>query len=299
MFPHGMISLTRRRIMWENSLLGLYNKLIEEGEPICPVAHKYITVHYGLTLDNDGNILVRFVAPKGIPELDAVPCTIKSENRTSNIAPHLLSDNLTYVGNMPEYRERYEAYLKQLEDYLSHVPDDTYASAVYKYVSKGTVLKDIEGLRDDQTPGMNVVFAVYEHGETATDSKWTEYYLSTLPKNGLCLVTGKSAHIPKSYPSFIRNPYDKAKLFISPKEKSLSDRISPNMGMGYETAQNIIHTLQYLFYAKYTNEKADAFYHIADYVDGRSTEEELRNYIKKNYPEKNVDRFFEILNSEE
>lgn len=224
-------------MIWDN-ILKTY-ETYESNPGICPIAHTYITVNIAVLLSQDG----RFLSALAVPgkELAIVPCTWKSEARTSGSAPHLLSDNLSYLTGAYSFRGRHEKYLEQLGDYVEAVPDDLFASSVYRYISGETILGDIGDILEKHWPKMQpqhvyVVFAVY--GIATIDRKWTEYHLSALPPNGICAVTGEPDFIPDTYPAGICNTNDMARLFVS------------GCGVGYVASQKIIHTLQYLAYGK-------------------------------------------------
>ena len=95
--------------MWE-SLVSLYDNLIKDGKPICPIAHTYISVHMVALLSIEGEFLHAMV-PSVQGQLTPVPCTIESESRTSGIAPHLISDQLQYVSELPQYESKHKAYI--------------------------------------------------------------------------------------------------------------------------------------------------------------------------------------------
>ena len=126
-------------------LVKLYDKLEADKKPVCPVAHTYISAHIGVLIDRDGNFLIA-KEPEIKGELVAVPCTIESEGRTSGTAPHLLSDNLSYVAKYPGKEGRYEAYIKQLSNYIKERPNDEYAKAIYQYVLNGSLMQDIKDI---------------------------------------------------------------------------------------------------------------------------------------------------------
>ena len=105
---------------WE-ALIRYYDNVPE----VCPIAHTYITPRIAVLLSQEGKFLC--AAPVEIKELVAVPCTWESEARSSNNAPHLISDNLTYVIDVPTYEVRHEKYMEQLGRYIEAVPNDIYA----------------------------------------------------------------------------------------------------------------------------------------------------------------------------
>lgn len=274
--------------MW-GSLIKLYDNLTKYGKPVCPIAHTYISVNIAVLLDKDGNFLCAMVPPvKG--ELTPVPCTIESECRTSNVAPHLISDQIQYVCNIPGHKKKHVAYIKQLEKYVSNNQKDSYADAVLKYISKDTVYNDIKNIIPKNNPfpvaKLNVLFAVYGSPYNGKDPSWTEYYLSTLKPNGICCVTGKKDFIPKTYPAGILSSNGRERLFLSG---------SP---VGYIASQKIIHALQYMLYGKHNYDRVDAEYRIQNYLSGDTSEKELKEWLDEEYPGK-WDVFIKLLNGEE
>lgn len=270
--------------MWE-SVVNLYDNLVKNGKPVCPIAHTCISAHIAVLIDKDGKFLCAMEpAVKG--QLIPVPCTIDSECRTSNVAPHLISDQLQYVSELPKFESKHKAYIRQLEKYVNENPGDLYASAVFKYVSKGTVYADIKNIipKSSSYPieKLNALFAVYGIHSNGEDPLWTKYYLSTLKPNGTCCVTGKKDFIPNSYPANILSSNGKERLFFSD---------SP---VGYIASQKIIHALQYIAYTKRNHDRSDSEYKILGYLSGDMSEKELKEWVDKKYPGK-WDNFIKIL----
>lgn len=258
---------------WEE-LIKLYDKLEVKGEHLCPIAHTYIVANITVLLDKEGNFLVAMV-PKVRGQLVPVPCTIESEARTNNPDPHLISDQLCYVANIPQYEKRHQNYIAQLAKYVKKNPDDIYANAVYKYVIKDTLLKDIADVIQEKSEipkhKMNIIFAVYGFENDGIDLQWTEYYLSALPINGICSITGEPDHIPKTYPRDILRRGDRARLFIS--QEDMIDSM-PKISPGYKASQKVIHVLQYMIYAQDNQKRVDAEYWIRAYLKGSKTADE-------------------------
>lgn len=222
-------------------LLDLYDKL-DSYKVVAPPAHTTITPKIGVLLNPNGN----FMGAMYINETAIVPCTEQSEYRTSNIAPHLIHDNLSYVGNLPGYEARFSAYMKQLEDYIKHV-DDPIAKAVYAHAGTGLLLHELKPITDSipvPIKSISVSFGI-PGLRTTINYDWTRYYVDSLPINGLCSITGEPAYIPYGYPKNLRKQGDMAKLFLNPKaEESVDDR--PVCAPGYVASQKICHALQWL-----------------------------------------------------
>ena len=269
---------------WEE-LIELYDKLEENGKPVCPIAHTYITAHIAILIDKSGNFLAA-MNPEVKGELVAVPCTVESEARTSNIAPHLISDQIQYVAEFPQYEDKHKKYLKQLKKYLKNNPNDLYAEAVYRYTSKDTLMDDIKSLlfEKENIRQKNVVFAVYGLKTDGRNPLWTNYYTSKILKpNGICSITGKPDYIPGSYPRDILAPGDRARLFIT-RENPLDNY--PKNAPGYIASQKAIHALQYMIYGAENEERVEAEYNILHYIRGETKKEELKKWVDNKYPGK-------------
>ena len=276
------------KIMLYESLVNLYDTLVEDGEKVCPIAHTYITAQIGVLLDKQGNFLIAQDVSDS-RELVAVPCTIKSAARTNNVAPHVISDNLSYVGNLPKFKGRYLEYMDQLEEYVGTDIgyDDDYASAVFEYMKKERLYADIKGLVEGKrwtfsTNNINVVFGVYGMENEGTDDSWTDYYVGELEINGLCTITGLPDHIPKTFPGNVMSPSSHAKLFMAGSQ------------IGYIASQKIIHVLQYMIYAKDNAERVEAEYEIQKFLYGGQSREDFCGWVNKKYPGK-CDGLLKIL----
>lgn len=273
-----------------NSLVKYYDALIKQNEPICPISHVSISAHIGILIDADGNFLCAQI-PSVKGEAVHVPCTIESEGRTSNIAPHIMSDQLCYVANCGEqFTARHEAYLSQLEHFVSCCPDDAYANAIYKYVQKGTLMDDIRDVLPEKTAipleKMNAIFCVYGLSNEGADPCWTEWYLSQLEVNGVCCITGESDYIPSSYPKCITSSNGNEVLF---------QKGSP---VGYTASQKIIHALQYMIYGRKNRNRVEAEYKMQALVSWEIGLDELKEWVDRNYPGK-WEKFYSILTNDE
>ena len=92
---------------WMSRLYETYEKNIgKEGKgdtPLTPLAHMYANAQLQVTLDAEGN----FAGAKPVDKKEAVtliPVTEASAGRASGIAPHALSDTLSYLaGDFGDY----------------------------------------------------------------------------------------------------------------------------------------------------------------------------------------------------
>lgn len=229
--------------------MGKWDELLKQYEAlgienIIPVAHVRVRTDIAVLLDEHGNFCGA-IATGG--ERHSIPCTIGSESRTSGVAPHPIHDNMSYLsGDVPKYAAKHSAYMEQLKEYAEK-SDDMLAKSVYRYMQKGTFPLDIECITahlDMPVSQLMVIFIMRNHPDTISP-EWRDYYLSTLPQNGICGITGELDYIPPKYPKGIRNASDQAKLFFS-AERSFNSM--PAIAPGYIASQKIIHTLQVMIY---------------------------------------------------
>lgn len=266
--------------VWE-SLCTQYDLLTKSDKKICPIVHTYITAHIGILLDKQGNLLVA-LSPEVEGELIPVPCTIESDCRTRNLAPHLLSDQLEYLTILNgtfRNREAHRLYMQQLKGYVAQNPDDEYASAIYAYVSSKNLYTDIKQIipQVNNTPmrKLNVIFCVEGIDQEGVDPLWTEYYTTKVLKpNGICALTGKEDYIPDAYPGNILSSSDFGKLFLG------GDSRTP---VGYITSQKIIHVLQYKLYGEFNEKLTEARYKTFDFLSGKISEDDMREWVEQNY----------------
>ncbi len=113
-------------------------KYIEGKAPLAPVGHITTVADIEVTVNEEGEFLKCSKIPK--KEKIIIPVTEDSSSRSANIAPHILSDNLLYLGGD---REKYTAYISQLQ----LIADKEYVSktiqSIYKYIEKNTLLSDL------------------------------------------------------------------------------------------------------------------------------------------------------------
>ena len=239
-------------------------------EDIIPIAHTRVKPNIKVLLDESGNFVGAMLNEQ---DRFTIPCTIESESRTSGCAPHPIHDNMQYLCN--EYDDpKHESYMKQLKEYIEEV-DDELAKSVYRFLEKGLLrdcIKDL--LKKVNLPEEKVMicfvmvtrealtrtsiseekykdFCLYAlRAGDGQDFQWRDYYLKKLEPNGICSLTGKFYFIPPTYPKWIRNSRDTAKLFVggAPQKQKENLNSMPVINPGYMISQKIIHTLQCMDY---------------------------------------------------
>lgn len=235
--------------------------LTDEEYPLAPVGYTQATVHIKINLDLDGNFLGAQTYKAKQQEL--IPCTVDSGVRSSNIAPHALHDKLIYVaGDIEKHGISLKKnkkgdisflnYLHQLQEWAESPEAVKGVKAIYKYVSKQSLIKDLvaanvlyvddNNVLVDKWPGnskdpeKNEIFKIITtkqsdafiyfqilNGETDKNLKlirksWTAYYKKFLETNGhrgLDYITGQNMILLSKHAQYIRNSRDQAKLISS------------------------------------------------------------------------------------
>lgn len=224
--------------------------------PLFPLYHGSQNAQITVVLDGSGNFRRAEVVPSGSQQT-IIPVTEKSGGRTSGLCPHPLCDKLQYVaGDFTKWtnngKSGYKEYLNQLERWKDFDPSNATLSAIFAYVSKGALLKDLveskilpvnedyvlmkkwTGEKNDapeiyaalgvvsidailvrwrvEIPG-NLVPDVWKDKEM-WDS-WIRFQESQEQNTGLCYVTGKTTNLAIQHPARIRNAGDGAKIISS------------------------------------------------------------------------------------
>lgn len=242
--------------------------------PLLPICHVTMRAHIEVVISENGNILEASIITNPQDAITIVPATEDSASPSGVKPPgHPLSGKLQYLasdfaerggklqkGFANNPREPFQTYLKELEKWCVSDFSHPKARAVLKYVSKGTLVKDLYRygilyLGDDgrflskkdtrRAKDANDIFAALTTQEAAavrwvveidddTDPRtwrdpslwqsWIDYYLSTTPKEAFCYITGEQAILSGKHPKYIRTSGDNAKLISSDDGKGFTYR---------------------------------------------------------------------------
>jgi CRISPR-associated protein Csd1 len=232
---------------WLSELSGVYDSVMKNkkiNDKPLPLFHIKNNAPLVITIDGKGKF--RSVKLLGKAEKNdwqtCMPCTEKSAARAGDtVAPYPFCDKLEYVaGDYGDYcggkklKEKYSAFLKCLGDWAQSDYSNPKITSVYKYVKKGTLVKDIldKGNIPEMdtiekiTSGENNVFIRWnveipeEDSRTWLDSKihrlWIDYYSRNCPNHqGFCYISGNKEIIASLHSKKIRNTGDGAKLISS------------------------------------------------------------------------------------
>ncbi|KMZ53092.1 type I-C CRISPR-associated protein Cas8c/Csd1 [Dorea sp. D27] len=274
---------------WTNELLDLYEKNQDiagevkyktvkgkKGQELIPlillpVFHTTVTAQITVTIAEDGGFLGAKTVSKE-DNLTLIPVTDKSLSRTAGIEPHPFCDNLKYLAGdymayyrqgkkLKDYSDNYSLYIESLRKWQESPYTHKKVNAIYKYLCKGTLIKDLVGqdiiLLDDEGKMLEaekiqnvaqsdafVRFCVEGIVNTKADilgdasgryhaecwldrtlqEAYIQYYSSILSEKDLCYLTGKRVSISYLQPKKIRHEGDGAKLISSNDESNYTFR---------------------------------------------------------------------------
>ena len=229
---------------WLSELSTVYDRILEnkkiENKPL-PMFHIKNNAPLVITLDGEGI----FCSAKllGKSERDdwqtCMPCTEKSAARTSGPEAYPFCDKLEYVArDYAEHaegkslKEKHDKYFSLLENWAQSKYSNQKIKSVYKYVKKGTLIKDI--IKKGKIPELdsktifdykdfirwNIVIPGDIQSSTWLDPEihklWIDYYSNHCLNNmGFCYITGKNEPKADLHPAKIRHAGDSAKLISS------------------------------------------------------------------------------------
>lgn len=239
------------------------NLAVEPPEELLPISHSTQDAQIEITINLSGEFCFANVVDKD-NRVTLIPVTEDSGSRSSGIAPHPLCDKLKYVaGDYIKYSddknsEPFEEYIKQLREWCESEYSNKKINAIYKYLSKKSLIKDLidnkilicspdnkllkkwNGSKETMPKIFSVCsqtqadafvrFSVIGDYENNTPAVWQDkqiikdfqnYYKSKNKDKRFCFITGNEVYCSSKHPSKLRNTGDKAKI------------ISANDSIGY------------------------------------------------------------------
>lgn len=140
---------------WLKHLYDTYEKNIGKPSdiPLVPISHMAGNAHVEVTITNLGEFKTASIVDKK-DMATIIPITEVSGIRSSNVAPHPLSDMLPYIaGEFPDYcktekekktaKEKFTAYIQNLEKWADSDYNHPKVTAIYSYLSKKQLIMDL------------------------------------------------------------------------------------------------------------------------------------------------------------
>ena len=246
---------------WAKELYRVYENncgTANEKTVLLPVSHSTANAQIEVTVDENGN----FAAARTVDKSEAmtvIPVTEDSGARANGIFPMPFADKLIYIaGDYPNYAdgkrsdnsEFYKAYTEQLEKWKSSEYSHPAVNAVYAYIMKGCIMKDLVGcgvlkcsdetgkLTGDKISGIaqsdafvrfRVNYSDLERESRTWEDKslydsFARFNESMMGNEQLCYATGRVLPATYKHPAKLRNTGDKAKLISANDESGFTYR---------------------------------------------------------------------------
>lgn len=267
---------------WTKEIYDIYELALksEDGKKILPVSHSTQNAQIELTVTEDGEFADAGIIEKENAET-IIPVTEDSGARSSGIAPMPFADKLVYIagdysefaiGKRTDNSGYFRAYMLQLKNWSESEYSHKYVKAVYKYLEKCELMKDLVAkgvlVLDEETgklaekakiAGISqadsfVRFKVNGYSTWKDKSlydSFIKYNSMNMGNVQLCYATGKELPVTYKHPSKIRNSGDKAKLISSNDESGFTYRgrfsgKEEAISVSYEFSQKFHNALKWL-----------------------------------------------------
>ena len=268
---------------WENELYSVYEtqygKETDDGIALMPVSHSTANAQIEVTLDAQGE----FVTARGLGKEEGkntlILVTEDSAARANGINPMPFADKLVYIagdygefaeGKKSDNSEYFLAYSNGLQAWHESAYTHPAVDALYKYISKNRMMKDLaacgvlklNGETGKFESGVKIAGIAQEDSfvrfringldepqtwksKTLSDA-FIEWNASQMTDTQLCYATGKVLPVASKHPSKIRSTNDKAKLISANDDSGFTYR-------GRFTSSDEALTLSYDFSQKMHN----------------------------------------------
>ncbi|MDR3049221.1 MAG: type I-C CRISPR-associated protein Cas8c/Csd1 [Elusimicrobiota bacterium] len=135
---------------WFQELYNSYDDCIADSKDkeykILPICHTLQTAHVEITINKNGDFLRAELLPFKTKII--MPATEDSAARTSGECAHGLADKIQYCAkDYPDYggkkKSYFKSYFEQLEQWATSQFSNNKVNAIYEYVKKGNLVKDL------------------------------------------------------------------------------------------------------------------------------------------------------------
>lgn len=273
---------------WANELYNIYERYCGNdfgGEPLLPIFHSTANAQIELVISEHGDYRSASKIAKN-DMVTIIPVTEKSGARTSGCIPHPYADKLVYIaGDYEAYAQGkrvdnssfYNAYTEQLKCWMNSEFSVPAVNALYTYIEKKTLIKDLINERvletDPDTGKLSgakingiaqedcMVRVRIEYSDPNKESRtWADKELydsfiawnsSNMGDKQLCYATGKELSATYTHPNKLRNAGDKGKLISTNDESGFSYRgrfsdKTEAASVSYEFSQKMHNALKWL-----------------------------------------------------
>ncbi|MBR4587166.1 MAG: type I-C CRISPR-associated protein Cas8c/Csd1 [Lachnospiraceae bacterium] len=305
---------------WNDELYKVYDLVHESGDKeLLPIAHSTANAQVELNISEEGNLINASVIDLDDAET-VIPVTEDSGARGNGIFPMPLADKLLYLagdyslyvkGKRSDNSAYYSAYMIQLKEWLDSDHTHPALIAIYDYLSKKTLIRDLIGAGilklDDEGCKLADGYKVNKIEQTELFVRFYVSYIdlekeprtwkdkslhdcfiryteSVMDNKGLCYATGDVCALTYKHPSKIRNSGDKAKLISANDDSGFTYRgrfasKEESFAVGYAFSQKMHNALKWL------REKQGLYFGTMTIVPWASALQSIPNVLSKNTDE--------------
>lgn len=269
---------------WTNELYKVYELASsKDGNSMLPISHSTAQAQIEITISQNGE----FICAAEVDKINArtiIPVTDDSAARSSGITPMPLADKLLYIsgdysgyasGKRADNSEYFKAYIDQLGAWCKSDHTHYAITAIYDYLSKKELIKDLAGCGLIELDKKNGKFTDKKFGSVSQEEAFvrfivsgdkgvcytwldcdlydcfTEYYRSSLESESVCYANGKIGTVTYKHPAKIRNSGDKAKLISANDSENYTyrGRFSKKeeaISVSYDYSQKMHNALKWL-----------------------------------------------------
>ena len=275
------MSWTQKLYETYDNNVGLYGN---ERKPLVPISHMNANIQIELTINVNGDYVNARIIKKD-EAVTPIPVNEKSASRSSGIAPHPLSDTLSYIAG--DYKlycadlkdkekaiDKHKSYMDELSKWEESDYGHPKLTAIRKYLEKDCLINDLiqseliisenGKLANKKIEGTSyekvmIRFRVIGAGDgecvwkdNSLIEAYSSYYSSLhSSQKSICYITGKEAIISQNHPKGIVAANYGAKLMSSNDNSGFTYRgrfigSEDAYGVSYEASQKIHAALTWL-----------------------------------------------------
>lgn len=243
---------------------------------LLPIFHSSMQAQIEISLSAEGE----FISARRLEKDERgtlIPVTEDSATRSSGCSPMPLCDKLKYVAgdyaeqieenisstegknNKKDSKTFYDAYMAQLQQWAESPEAVLDVKAIYAYLKKGCLIKDLKKQGVFEAESDVVRFLVYTDPDLVKGvwekpevfDSFIKWYGSRQGEKSLCYITGNQEVVATKFPAKLRHSGDKSKLISSNDTSGFTYRgrfinASDAVSVGYVLSEKAHNALRWL-----------------------------------------------------
>lgn len=260
----GLLQQACKTYDCHSDLVGIYKE--SSKAVLAPIAHITVKLNIIITIDMNGDFIGARETTKDESKA-IIPASIESMSRTSSPCAHPLCDQIEFIANYNKVKR--DLYETKLRDWKDSQYGHWILDAVYKYVTKNTIVSDLKSIglieiNDDGTPKNDKIFIGWKveklddgssvccWQDVSLMNSYISFYLNSLPDDeSLCMLSGFNEYITTSHMKGVVPLFGNAKIISSNDKDNFTylGRFKSDveaLSVGYEHSQKAHNALKWL-----------------------------------------------------